>query len=128
MPEVNIKAFVKPIPQPRPRACINKAGTPYVYIPKPAKEYRDKLKEAAIVAMDGKEIVSTQGLMVEVDFYRTSLPLSKVYGDLDNLLKPVLDALTGVVYDDDSRIVTVTATKHSVKDADNERIEIKIDW
>lgn len=32
--------------------------------------------------------------------------------DLDKLVRSVLDALTGIVYDDDKQVVSITASKH----------------
>jgi crossover junction endodeoxyribonuclease RusA len=39
------------------------------------------------------------------------LPTSRAVGDLDKLLRAVLDALTGVAYADDSNVVGVVASK-----------------
>lgn len=32
-------------------------------------------------------------------------------GDVDNIIKPILDAMSGLVYDDDVRVMQVTARK-----------------
>jgi crossover junction endodeoxyribonuclease RusA len=38
-------------------------------------------------------------------------PVTRSSGDLDKLQRAVLDALTGVIYQDDSQVVSVTASK-----------------
>jgi Holliday junction resolvase RusA-like endonuclease len=35
-------------------------------------------------------------------------------GDIDNKIKPILDALKGIVYDDDSRVVEVRAVRQDI--------------
>ena len=45
--------------------------------------------------------------------------------DIDNFNKLVLDALTGLVYEDDSQIVELTITKGY--DKERPRVEVKID-
>jgi len=42
---------------------------------------------------------------------RRAYPHTRSSGDLDKLQRAVLDALTGVVYQDDSQVVRVTASK-----------------
>lgn len=44
--------------------------------------------------------------------------------DIDNFNKLILDALTGIVYEDDSQIEELTITKHY--DKENPRVEIEI--
>jgi len=45
-------------------------------------------------------------------------------GDLDNTLKVLLDALRGIVYEDDSQIVHIDATRND--DAANPRAVIEV--
>ena len=46
-------------------------------------------------------------------------------GDLDNRIKPTLDALQGLAYDDDKRVVELHATRGV--DRDNPRVEITVE-
>ena len=45
-------------------------------------------------------------------------------GDLDNLLKVILDALNGIAYDDDAQIVEIKARRFD--DKSNPRVEIDV--
>jgi crossover junction endodeoxyribonuclease RusA len=44
--------------------------------------------------------------------------------DIDNFSKLLLDALTGIVYEDDSQIVSLTITK--AYDKENPRVDVEI--
>ncbi len=46
-------------------------------------------------------------------------------GDLDNCLKVLLDALTGVAYEDDSQIVAIHAYRH--EDKHNPRVVVTVE-
>lgn len=59
-------------------------------------------------------------LSVTLRFYRP-----RAIGDLDNLLKLPFDALNGMVWDDDSQIVTIRASRHD--DKQNPRVEVTIE-
>lgn len=50
------------------------------------------------MAADGFSIVIT-------NYYSEMAP------DVDNIIKPILDALQGVIYDDDSQVLQVTSRK-----------------
>ena len=110
---------VEPLPQPRPR--FSRFGG--VYFPKSFQEYKKKIKLAAISAMQGLEPMQGE-LKAVLKFYRKYKRISRRYGDCDNLSKAVLDACNGIIYADDSQIVSVTCTKYTDKNAP--RIEIEI--
>lgn len=59
---------------------------------------------------------------IEIDFYMTG----KGRGDLDNLIKGVLDSLNKICFADDSQIVEIKARKWRVLDKDDQRVEVKI--
>jgi Holliday junction resolvase RusA-like endonuclease len=50
---------------------------------------------------------------VELDFYTSRSAL-----DIDNLVKPVLDALTGMYWKDDRQVYRIVANKHYCADMD----------
>lgn len=52
-------------------------------------------------------------------------PTGQRCGDIDKLLRTVLDAMTGIVYKDDSQVVQVTATKRYAKQGS---AVIKVAW
>lgn len=58
---------------------------------------------------------------VDVSFYRSSLQRI----DVDNLMKAVLDAATGIVWADDSQVTTIAARLHL--DKENPRTEVAFD-
>ena len=53
-------------------------------------------------------------IKISVDFFKLKPKniSSRLWGDLDNHLKAVMDALSKIVYYDDSQIVEVRASKH----------------
>lgn len=53
-------------------------------------------------------------IKIRADFFNLKPKniLSHRWGDLDNHLKAVLDALNGIAYDDDSQVVEATVTKN----------------
>lgn len=52
-------------------------------------------------------------LKATLKFYRKYKATSRRFGDCDNLSKAVLDACNGVIYVDDSQIISCTASKHT---------------
>ena len=110
---------VEPLPQPRPR--FSRFGG--VYFPKSFQEYKATISKAAVLAMQGLEPMTGE-LKAVLKFYRKYKRISRRYGDCDNLSKAVLDACNGIVYADDSQIISVGCTKYTDKNAP--RIEIEI--
>lgn len=47
----------------------------------------------------------TSPVMVKITFFHNEAPL-----DVDNMIKPIQDALIGIVYDDDKRVHDVTSS------------------
>lgn len=48
---------------------------------------------------------------ISVDIYRKRNPLTKSFGDGDNHLKAIMDALTGICYEDDAQVIVGTFNK-----------------
>lgn len=107
-----------PIPLARPRYSIRR-----VYQPKRNVEYRRQIQAAARVAMKGKEPMSGE-LCAVVKLYRKYKTSARNFGDLDNHLKSVMDALTGICYKDDCQICRCTVEKFT--DKENPRAVIEI--
>lgn len=109
-----------PIAKGRPR--LSRYGT---YTPKKTQEYEEYVK-ACWVAKYGSIQPSERPLEMNIVFY---LPIPKSYSkkqkaeilsgrlkhtkkpDIDNLIKSALDALNGLAYADDSKIIKVAAEK-----------------
>lgn len=75
-------------------------------------EYKDVLGYFALKAMAGCEPLKG-AIKLSVDVYkRTPKDITcRNWGDLDNHVKSVMDALTGICYDDDRQITELHARK-----------------
>ena len=103
--KIEIKA--EPIPQPRPR--FGRGGK--VYQPEKIKAYKNVVSYAAKTAMQGKQPIDCP-LSVKLKFWRRYSASSRRFGDCDNLVKAVLDACNGIIFADDSQIISLTAEKY----------------
>ena len=93
------------------------------YQPKRNQEYRQKVQTAARVAMTGAEPL-TDEICAAVKIYRKYKRSSRIFGDVDNHLKAIFDALNGVVFVDDSQICRCVVEKYT--DKENPRAVIEI--
>lgn len=73
-------------------------------------------------AMDGAA-PTTKPVGVVMRFWRKYATTSRRYGDLDNLMKAVLDGLNGTAFADDSQVISATLEKLQ---APEPRLEIEI--
>ena len=110
-----------PVPKGRPRL-----GRYCTYTPQKTKDYEDKIRMSArrvmshypgIILEGALEVIVTVILPVPGSYSKTrrerclaGLDRPIVRPDLDNYLK-CLDALNGIVWKDDSQVVTITAQK-----------------
>ena len=92
------------------------------YEPANCTKYKEKIRQAARIAMDGKELI-TAPLFCVIKFYRKFKRTSRRFGDYDNLYKAVTDAMNKIVYEDDSQIVRCIVEKLTDKVS---KIEVKI--
>jgi len=91
-------------------------GLGYPLVSREARQY--KIEAARLAIKQG--IKPTDGnLKVRIDVFR---PAKR--GDLDNMLKVVLDSLKGIAWRDDSQIVFLTAERF--EDKENPRLEIEV--
>ena len=91
----------------RPRVLVSKDGRSY--------RKRARLVGAAQAKADPFTVPVCVSLHVVTPTRR---------GDLDNRVKPTLDALQGLAFDDDKRVVEIRATR-SV-DKENPRVEVEV--
>ncbi|MFT8392771.1 MAG: RusA family crossover junction endodeoxyribonuclease [Liquorilactobacillus ghanensis] len=123
---------IEPVPQGRPR--FSRWGT---YDPPKSKEFKKTLSFLARSQFK-KEPISAP-INISLVFYRRIQKNSSkrtrglknkgvirpvVKGDLDNYIKGTLDALNGIVWVDDNRIVGIKAEKYY---SDQPRIEAQIE-
>ena len=115
--EVAFELIGEPVPQSRPKFSRGRC-----YEPARVTEYKEKIRQAAAIAMDGKEPTNNP-LACVIKFYRKYKSTSRRFGDCDNLYKTVTDAMNKVVYQDDSQIVKCSVEKLTDK---TPKIEVKI--
>ena len=116
--KIVFEVLTEPVPLARPRFARGR-----VYLPQKSRDYRKILQNSARSAMDNFKPL-TGALFCHLNFYRKFKATSRNYGDLDNHVKAVLDALNGICYVDDAQIVEFSGTKHT--DKVEPRIEIEI--
>lgn len=107
---IKFEVATDPIPLARARFGRGRA-----YLPKRSQEYRCRVAEAAIQALDGQEPM-TCNLSCTVEVYRKYRPATRQFGDLDNHIKATLDAVQGLIFDDDKQVVEIKAAKHVDKE------------
>lgn len=122
-----------PVPQGRPRLC-GRGRFARAYDPPKSKAYKQLIKDCIKHPKD----VTDVPLMFELMIYRripsstrkkdkqdmldgVLLPIKKP--DVDNVLKGVMDALTGIVWFDDNQVCDVICRKRY---SNNPRIEFKV--
>ena len=116
--------FVVPIdviPQGRPR-FYNKVAVD----PPNSRQFK---KDFSTILKSLKPALFTGEVKVELHIYRQASKFkkgvtSKRYGDIDNLVKGIFDAMTGVVWEDDKQISSLYVTKNL---ADTPRVEISVE-
>ena len=104
---MKIEIKTEPLPQPRPR--FGRGGK--VYQSEKITAYKNVIGYAAKNAMQGKP-PTLDALKINLRFYRRFKATSRRFGDCDNLAKAVMDACNGVLWLDDSQIVSLTAEKY----------------
>ena len=96
---------------------------------KRVKPYRDALKVYAKEAMRGKKpltgpvAINVTFCFVQAQSNRDIYPIGRNIGDLDKLCRSTLDALTGIVYEDDSQVSVLSAQKYYMR---KDEVEIQI--
>ena len=75
-------------------------------------EYKQVLGYFALQAMHGQPPLDG-AIKLSADFYKPKPKsiTSRIWGDVDNFLKAVMDALTGICYVDDRQVTEVHARK-----------------
>lgn len=120
----NFIVYGTPVPKGRPR-FVRRGSFISTYTPKTTKDYEDKVREAARIAMGPEKPLETP---VSVYLY-IRLPIPASYSkkrseacrqglelpikkpDIDNSAKAVLDGMNGIVYQDDAQIVSLHIKK-----------------
>lgn len=96
---------VRPVPQPRPRVVHGHA-----YEPRRVSNYKKIIRTIAKFHMRGRIPINSP-VTADIIIRRNITSTSKNFGDVDNHIKSVLDALNGICYTDDALVVRCSATK-----------------
>lgn len=102
-----IKFSVDTTPYPQPRPCVVRG---HAYEPKRITEYKEAVRTIARIHMQQRPPL-TGLVFVSVTIRRNIKLGAKNYGDIDNHVKSVLDALSGVCYVDDALVVRLVVIK-----------------
>lgn len=97
---IKIVAPMTPRPAPRPASKGKQRYSPKWYC-----QWKNDFGIFARLAMHGKPPL-TGAVKLSAEFYKLKPkdPQSKQYGDLDNLIKAVKDAMNGICYKDDRQV------------------------
>lgn len=109
--------FGSPVAQGRPRFA--RAGNfVRAYDPDKSRGWKQEVRAQVLALLDGQPEIHDGPLSLELHFHLPrpkSLPKKVLYHtkkpDADNLCKAIKDALRGIVYRDDSQIVTFMVSK-----------------
>ena len=99
---------IEPKPAPRPR--FGKCA----YMPAEYKSYKAQIGEFVKLQCTTP---LTENLKLQITFRRKYRADSRRFGDIDNLVKGVMDACNGIVFVDDSQVVSLTAEKEQSAEA-----------
>lgn len=111
MTAVKLTVLGNPVPKGRPRF-----GRGWVHTPKQTRDAEERIRAYARKAGVRQQLRGS--IRLDVAFYRDN----ERRVDGDNLLKLILDACNGVVWGDDSQIVSMAVLKFV--DRENPRTEI----
>ena len=73
------------------------------------RNWRTYVRQAAKKYWSIENKVFTDYVMVEINYFYEDVPL-----DIDNIIKPILDAIIGLVYLDDEQITDITVRKRNL--------------
>ena len=115
-----IQFVIEGDPRPLARARFNGRRC---YQPSSNTDYRQVVQQSAKLAMGNTPPLSG-AIGASIKLYRRFKPTAKIFGDVDNHLKAIFDALNKLVFDDDSQVVTCAVSKFC--DKERPRTEISI--
>jgi crossover junction endodeoxyribonuclease RusA len=111
---VSLVIVGKPVPLARSRTSSGRH-----YLPKRSRDYRTLIQATWMQA--GRHSLGDRPFTASMRFYG-----ARANGDLDNLVKAILDALNGLAYDDDSQLVCIAGAHKLPTDADGPRCEVEL--
>jgi len=106
----------RPVPKKRPRLGI-RGRRAYIYTPQETRAYEELIK---LISKRAARKPLTGPLSVKMKVF-----VKKQKGDLDNIIKTILDGMNKAVYIDDSQIRKIDAEMITDGNAE-ERIEVEV--
>jgi len=115
-----------PVPKGRPRFA-RRGKFVSTYSPKTTVDYESKVSDAAKQAMGSQKPL--EGPLLACIYITLPIPASyskkrfnaclsgeerptkRTHGDIDNLCKAIFDGMNGIIFEDDSQVVSLHATK-----------------
>lgn len=107
-----IKLYFPVCPTAKARPRVTRTG--HCYTPKKTKDFEIEIKHLANLQYKDKPltgVLSVRGYFFVKKPKRTKNPYPIARPDIDNFLKGVLDALNGVIWEDDSQICSISIAK-----------------
>lgn len=117
----NFFLHIDVIPQARPRFVKG------IVIDSPkSKKFKEDF--ATLIKLEMTDPMYHGAIKVNIDIYRNfPKPTSKKYGDIDNLAKGILDACNGILWKDDSQIVSLNVEKFITDSEPNIKLVVQ-EW
>ena len=107
---IHFSVYTDPVPKGRPRLSRMR-----VYTPKKTIDFESYVKNTARIAMRNASLFSGPIEVSLVFLLKKPKRVQRVYPsvrpDIDNYIKSVCDAFNGVVWEDDSQVVRLSAAK-----------------
>ena len=115
--------------RPAPHKVLVNFGARRVHLPDSVRAYEDAIQMLAVdaVGLAGWTVEIYDRYMVICDFAVAGEPTQKRHGDIDKLVRSVLDGLTkGRAIYDDANVIDLRATKKHVDDTDAAKVGVTI--
>ena len=106
MQTIKICAELEPVPFKRVMASGKRRFNDSRYT-----DFKNQLGYIAAGVMRGRAPL-TGAIKIQVDVYRNLKPESLKFGDADNHLKAIMDALNGIAFEDDRQVVDAAVRLH----------------
>ncbi len=113
---MNVQLTIPGEPVPLERARVGKGRH---YLPARSREYRERVQTAWMIA--GRPCLGDAELACSARFY-----IAGRDGDLDNLVKAALDALSGLAFADDRQVVCLSGCHKFPVDAEGPRTVVDL--
>ena len=125
---ISFTVYGNPIPKARARTVRLKNGLTTTYTPEKTENWEDMIRLQILKHKPDKLLDSALALKATFVLQRgKSIPKKRLYPetkpDLDNLLKSLTDAMEGIIYTNDSRIVKKEVEKVY---GDPPRVEVEV--